>query len=292
MNRIVCCAALSFAAAVMARAQTPIDQTRSVGPKDRIEISNVNGSVEVQGWDRNEVRVTGSLGRNADRFEFEHKDDDTAIKVFVPKSGWMGGSSNIVVRAPATNTVRVECVSGSIEVRDMRADLELNSTSGSVRVTSCAGDVEAESVSGSVHIEGDFGEVEARSNSGSVKVKTVRDEVRASAYSGSVEVEAVSPKRVECTSHSGSVAYTGGLAPEAKLEASTHSGSVKLRLPADVSARVRAETFSGGINNELSDAKEERPKYGPGAMLATKFGTGSATIDASAFSGSVSLIRN
>jgi DUF4097 and DUF4098 domain-containing protein YvlB len=291
MNRIVCCAAAAFAAGV-ALAQTPIDETRPAGPNDRIEISNVNGSVDVQGWDRNEVRVSGTLGRNADRFVFEHKDDDTAIKVFVPKSGWMGGSSNIVVQAPATNAVRVECISGSIEVRDMRADLELNSTSGSVRVSNCAGDVEAESVSGSVQIEGDFGDVEARSNSGSVKVRTVRDEVRASSFSGSVEVEAVAPKRVECESHSGSVAYIGGLAPEAKLNASTHSGSVKLRLPADVSARVRAETFSGAINNNLNDAKADRPPHGPGATLNTKFGTGSANIDASAFSGSVTFTRN
>lgn len=291
MKRMVCGAAFGLAAAMAVSADTAIDETRPAGANDRIEISNVNGSVDVQGWDRNEVRVTGRLGRNVEKFEFGRDDDETLVRVVVPKGGWMGGPSSIVVHAPATNAVRVESVSGSIEVRDMRADLELSSTSGSVRATNCEGDIQAESVSGSVHLDGNFGEVEAQSKSGSVKVRTVRDEVRASSLSGSVEVEAVSPRRVECESLSGSVAYIGGLAPDAKLEASTHSGSVKLLLPADVSARVRAETFSGGINNDINGVEEDRAERGPGATLITKFGDGSANIDASAFSGSVSFIR-
>ncbi|MBM3290514.1 MAG: DUF4097 domain-containing protein [Candidatus Hydrogenedentes bacterium] len=291
MKRLIHGAALVCAAAWAAPADTAIDETRAAGPNDHIEILNVSGSVDVQGWDRNEVRVTGTLGRNVEKFAFDRKDDETLIKVIIPKGARNVGSTSIVVRAPAGNVVHVESVSGSIEVRDMRADLELNTTSGSVRVTNCAGDVQAESLSGSVHLDGDFGEVEALSKSGSVKVRTVRDEVRASSLSGSIEVEAVAPKRVECESMSGSVSYTGGLAPDAKLEASTQSGSVKLRLPADVSARVRAETFSGGIKNEINGAQPDRPQYGPGESLNAKFGDGSASIDASAFSGSVSLLK-
>lgn len=289
MKRIMNFAIAAVALAAVAAAQMSVDETKAVGPNDSIEISNVNGKIEVEAWDRNEVRVSGTLGKNVERLEFNHEDDETEIRVINPKNGWRVGETNLVIQAPATNKIRVECVSGSVEVRDIRADMELRSVSGGVRATNCAGDVKAKSVSGSVKLDGDFGEVEAQTVSGSVHVKTVRDEVRAQSVSGSVEVEGVSPKKVECESTSGSVSYTGGLAPDAKLEASTHSGSVKLRLPADVSARVHAETFSGGINNDLSGAQTERPKYGPGASLNTKFGSGSANIDASAFSGSVTL---
>jgi DUF4097 and DUF4098 domain-containing protein YvlB len=296
-----------LAISVVSLADTAIDEVRTAGPKDNVEISNVKGRVEVEGWDKNEVRVTGTLGKNVERLEFQRDGDDTEIRVVVPRGGWRVGESNLVIRLPFGNEVRVECVSGSVEAKGIRADVELETVSGSVRVTDCEGaieaqstsgsvkvlqsrgDVNAETVSGSVEVEGDFGEVEANSASGSVHVRTVRDKVRAASISGSVEVEGVAPRDVECESNSGSVSYTGGLAPNAKLRANTHSGSVKLRLPADVSARVHAQTFSGGINNQLSGAEAERPKNGPGATLNTKFGDGSADIEASAFSGSVTL---
>lgn len=297
----------SMALAIAALAETAIDEVRSAGPKDNVEISNVKGRVEVEGWDKDEVHVTGTLGKNVERLEFERDGDDTKIRVVAPHNGWRLGESNLVIRLPFGNEVRVACVSGSIEVNGIQADVDLESISGSVRAINCEGnieaqstsgsvkvlsskgDVKAESVSGSVEVDGDFGEAEAKSASGSVRVKTVRDEVRAESISGSVEVVGVTPREVECQSNSGSVSYTGGLAPNANLRASTHSGSVKLRLPADVSARVQAQTFSGGINNQLSGAQAERPQYGPGATLNTKFGDGSADISASAFSGSVTL---
>jgi DUF4097 and DUF4098 domain-containing protein YvlB len=300
-------AAAAFAFALSCAADTAIDEVRAVGAKGNVEIFNIKGKIEVAAWDRNEIHVTGTLGRNTERLEFTHDDDETEIKVIVPRSSWRVGDTNLLIQVPAAHRVKVECVSGEVDVRDMRADLELQSTSGGVRATNCkgdieakstsggvrvmnsAGDVRAESISGSVELEGDFGEVEAESTSGSVRVKTVRNKVRVSSISGSIEVEAVTPKEVECKSTSGSVTYTGGLAPDANLEACTHSGSVKLRLPADVSARVQAETFSGGINNEFNSAKENRPEHGPGATLNTKLGSGSAEIEARAFSGSVTL---
>ena len=101
-------------------------------------------------------------------------------------------------------------------------------------------------------------------------------------------MEGVTPNRVECESTSGSVSYSGGVAPDAKVEMHAHSGSVKLRLPADVSARVHADSFSGSIKNDLSSAQPDRPTHGPGVTLDTKFGSGSAHINPSAFSGSVS----
>lgn len=342
MRRVSSMAFVSFAIAVTAWADTAIDEVRPAGPKDRVEVSNLRGRIEVKGWERNEVRVSGTLGNNVERLDFTRDDDETKIRVVVPRRGRVG-ESNLLIELPVTNEVRVECVSGSIGIRGIQADLELQtvsgsvqvsgcageisakstsgsvklencsgeieavSTSGSVRLDNCSGDIEASSVSGSVRsingagdlrgqsfsgsveVDGDFGDVEAQSTSGSVRIRTVRERARGASVSGSVEIEGVTPREVEGESNSGSVSYTGGLAADARLRASTHSGSVKLTLPSDVSARIHAETFSGSINNGLSGATANRG-IGPGASLETKFGTGSASIDARAFSGSVTLV--
>ena len=44
----------SMAVAVAALADTAIDEVRSAGASDNVEISNVKGRIEVEGWDRNE----------------------------------------------------------------------------------------------------------------------------------------------------------------------------------------------------------------------------------------------
>ncbi|NUM54951.1 MAG: DUF4097 family beta strand repeat protein [Candidatus Hydrogenedentes bacterium] len=342
MMRVSTAALASMAVAMMAFADTAIDEVRTVGATGTVEVSNVKGRVDVAGWDRNEVRVSGTLGNNVERLEFTHEDDDTEVRVVLPKRGRVG-ETNLVIQIPVGNELVVDCISGSIEVRDIKADVELvtisgsvrvagitgdviaKSTSGSVRVENCSGDIEAkstsgsvrldnckgdveassvsgsvrsingsgdiqaESFSGSVEVDGDFGDVEGRSTSGSVHIKTVRETARASSVSGSIEISGVTPREIEGRSNSGSVSYTGGLAPDAKLRARTHSGSVRLNLPADVSARVHAQTFSGGINNNLGGPTAVKLEDGPGKTLDIKLGSGSASIDAQAFSGSVTL---
>ena len=46
-----------------------IDQSWTVDSDVRISIENVAGEIEVNGWDRNEVRLTGKLGDSVDELE-------------------------------------------------------------------------------------------------------------------------------------------------------------------------------------------------------------------------------
>jgi hypothetical protein len=57
--------------AVGTRAQEPIDETRQVTPDATVEVENISGSVVVMGWDRNEVKITGTLGRGTERLDIE-----------------------------------------------------------------------------------------------------------------------------------------------------------------------------------------------------------------------------
>src|SRR5690606_10671413 len=63
--------ALACLAAFPALAGTPIDQTRPMDPRGRSEIENLKGRVEVRAWDRQEVKVTGTLGDGVEKFSLE-----------------------------------------------------------------------------------------------------------------------------------------------------------------------------------------------------------------------------
>ncbi len=62
-----------------------IDRTVKADPKGEVVISNVSGAVDVQGWDRNEVQVTGTSrrrcrerGRGVERHPNRHQGDTAA----------------------------------------------------------------------------------------------------------------------------------------------------------------------------------------------------------------------
>ncbi|MBT5220507.1 MAG: hypothetical protein HOI35_16020 [Woeseia sp.] len=53
-------------------------------PEDgEVVVSNVAGSVEVSGWSRNQVEITGTLGDGVEALIFE-RDDEILIKIKLP----------------------------------------------------------------------------------------------------------------------------------------------------------------------------------------------------------------
>ena len=71
VSMMVSALALACATALPALAATPIDQTRPLDPRGRVEIDNLKGRVEVRAWDRPEVKITGSLGAGVEKLSVE-----------------------------------------------------------------------------------------------------------------------------------------------------------------------------------------------------------------------------
>ena len=56
-----------------------VDRTLDAAPDGDVDISNIAGSVTVQGWSRSEVEVTGTLGRNVEELIFERDGKNVTI---------------------------------------------------------------------------------------------------------------------------------------------------------------------------------------------------------------------
>ena len=65
-------------------AEDRIDRTVAAEPQGEVQISNVSGTIDVRGWDRNEVKVTGDLGDDVDRVDIDSSKGRTVIKVVEP----------------------------------------------------------------------------------------------------------------------------------------------------------------------------------------------------------------
>jgi hypothetical protein len=137
-----------------ALAGTPINERAAADAAGQVEISNTAGTVDVTAWPRNEVEVTGELGKGTDRLEFTRTGNVTRVKVILPSKSSRVESSKLVVKVPAGSSLAVNTVSGDIGVHGLRGSQRLQSVSGNIRTEAAAEDVECKTVSGDVSIAG------------------------------------------------------------------------------------------------------------------------------------------
>jgi len=270
-----------------------VDVTKSASVSPSVDIENLTGSVRINGWDREEIKVSGVLGDDTDGLDFSGSGDSFDIEVEIPDSYGRRHrdlDSDLEIWLPAGSSVSVETVSASIHVSGVNGVLELESVSGEVSVEGAPSSVDVETVSGNIELSGSGTLAIAESVSGKIELSGVAGRVEAATVSGSVNVEASDIEQGEFEAVSGSVRFTGALSPGARLSAESHSGSVVLNLPADTSARFQVETFSGGINNGFGGGEAERTsRYAPGKRLDFTLGSGDAQVRVESFSGSVTL---
>jgi DUF4097 and DUF4098 domain-containing protein YvlB len=294
-SRIVLLAALLLSSPALA--DTPIDQTHPLSPTGQVSIDNIKGRIVVVGWNRPEVRITGTLGEGVEKLEVEGSGDSLRIEVKYPSSGggwfnWGGGNrgkpSVVEVSMPATASLSVDSVSAGVDVSGMRGRrLSVDSVSGDVRVRGAGpGQGRFDSVSGGLDLELDSRDVEADTVSGDIRLRGgIGGRVSLDTVSGNASLEAGTLERLSLSSVSGNGRLRAGLAEGGSISADTVSGRLSLDLPADTSARLRVETFSGDITSPVGTVQTQQ--YGPGKSLDARLGDGSGDIRLESFSGSV-----
>jgi DUF4097 and DUF4098 domain-containing protein YvlB len=279
---------MALAAAVPVTAQQKLDETRPASKDGVVEVHNVSGSVRVTGWDRDEVAVTGTLGRGSERLEFTGSGARTEVRVVLPHFAQHVDGSDLELKVPAGSRLEVNTVSADIGVDGVAGPVRLESVRGRVTVGGAPREFEAKTVSGDIEVAAASAPGRASSVSGKVALKGVGESVEADSVSGAVTVTGDAVTRAQLQTTSGDIRFDAGLAAGGRLDAKTVSGSVGLRLPAATAAEFDVTTFSGNITNEFGPQAKRTSEYGPGKELSFSTGTG-AKVVAKTFSGDVRL---
>jgi len=283
-------AAILLATPVMAE---EVDKTLDAAADGHVDVSNISGSVTISGWSRNQVEVTGTLGRNVKELLFERDKDKITIKVKVPRSSGRGIDSDLHISVPENSSIDVGAVSADIDVTDVLGEQSLHTVSGDVDTESAGADVEAESVSGDVEVSGDKSdsETEASTVSGDVTLFRVAGKVSAESVTGDVIIDEGSFSRAELGTVNGKLMFQSELRNEGKFSAETVNGEVDVEFVGDLSAKIDVDTINGRIRNCFGPEPERVSKYGPGWELGFTEGSGSARVDISTVNGGVNLCR-
>lgn len=288
-------AALAWATTAAA-ATRPVDEHRPADATGQVEIQNVAGRVEVVGWDKPEVAVTGTLGADVERLDITSAGSRTTVHVVMHGShginiGWhSSGDANLLVHVPSGSSLTASLVSSDLSVAGVAGNQEVNAVSGDVKL-SAQRDVRVVTVSGDVQLT-------AGPESRLVDVRTVSGDLTVSGGAGELKIKTVSGDgtlslgtltRAQVNTVSGDFTITAGLAADGRFEAESVSGDFRIDFAGGVPpAAYELQSFSGDLSTCFGP-KATHEGYGPGSRLNFREGAGSAHVRIDTKSGDVTL---
>ncbi len=285
---------LSLLAAVAAADEE--HRTVDASPDGIVTISNVAGSISVQGWAREQVDVTADLGRNVEELIVERDGNEVLVKVKLPRGNHRhsSGGSDLVVRVPERSSIKANGVSADITVNDVYGALRLQTVSGDVEADAFAADVDVETVSGDVEIAGDGKDMRARlsSVSGDIDASGLAGEIEAGSVSGDLTLVRGSFSRATLNTTNGDMILQAELRDDGRLDVETINGEVDIDFAGQVSARFDIETFNGRIDNCFGPQPERTSQYAPGRELIFNEGSGSGRVTIRTLNGDLRLCRD
>ncbi len=270
-----------------------IDRTLDADANGRVEISNLAGHVDVSGWGRSQVQVTGTLGDDVEDVIFERKGRTVTIKVKAPERRWgrKDVASDLAIRVPEASALDIATVSADIVVKGVSGEQELQSVSGDIGTAAFAADIQAGTVSGDVEVAGTGkdGEWDLSSVSGDIRVRNVSGDVDAEVVSGEIEIAGGTFDRVELETVNGDITVNAGLRKGGKMDIESVNGGVEVNFVGAVSARFDIETFNGRIRNCFGPKPERANEYAPGWELSFSEGDGEGRVSIETLNGGVTI---
>ena len=242
-----------------------VDRNWDIDADATISIENVAGSIEIQGWDRNEAHLTGELGDSVDELEINATGSSLQISV-VNRNQRNVDSTELKLMMPKGATIDASAVSADIDISGLDNEkLSANSVSGDVDVRASSRRVSIETVSGDLEFSGETSRISAETVSGDMELSGIAGEIEATTVSGDMELQAGLVDSVKLETVSGDVTTVAEVSGNGKLSAESMSGDVTIVLPASQNGMFRAQSFSGRISSDFGIV--EKARHGPGSHL-------------------------
>ena len=265
-------------------------------PGGRLTLETFNGSVEIVGWEKDSVQVTGtkSAGREEMlkeiQIEVKTADNVVTIRAIRPheRRGNMG--AKFMVRVPhQIQLERVISSNGPIRIEDIKGNARLETSNGGIRLRQFDGRLDARTSNGGIEADSIGGDALVRTSNGGIRLDRVSGSVDATTSNGGVHVRMDKPKpsdRLSFTSSNGNIEVEMESLDNNEIRAATSNAGITLRLPAAVKARLRATTSNSSISSDfdvsthgtLSKNRLEGDINGGGPLLDLNTSNGSIKI--------------
>lgn len=158
-------------------AQQKVSRHFPAGKNVRIELKNLSGTITVESWARDEIKITAMMDTPAARFNPQQTDNGLIIDLVGDNRGRADvGDVNFKIQVPARSSVDLETRRGQISVTNIQGDLVRAhvSTDGDIELSGIrAARVFASNISGHIYFDGEFasgGTYEFKSGQGDITI--------------------------------------------------------------------------------------------------------------------------
>jgi Putative adhesin len=169
---------LVFVIAATALAQQKVSRKFPTGKNVRLELKNLSGTITVETWQRDEIRITATMEAPAVHFNPRQTDGGLVIDIVGDNRGRSDvGDTNFKIQVPARSSVDLETRSGQISVSNIQGDLVRAHvwTSGDITLSGVnAARVFASNTTGNIYFDGEFasgGTYEFKSGQGDITLR-------------------------------------------------------------------------------------------------------------------------
>ena len=169
---------ISLSAGTTATAQQKISKRYPGGKNVRVELKNISGTIVVESWNKNEIRLSASIESKNANVTPRQVNDCLMVDVMSDNRGRGDvGEINFKLQVPVNSSVDVETRRGNINISNIRSDLVRAhvSSEGDIELTNIsATQVVAHNVIGNIFFDGEFsggGTYEFKSNKGDITIR-------------------------------------------------------------------------------------------------------------------------
>jgi len=178
---VACCLVFVFvflSAVATVDAQQKINKRYPGGKNVRIELRNISGTVVVESWNKDEIRLSATIESKKAQILPKQVDQCLMIDVVSDNRGRSDvGDINFKLQVPMSSSVDIETRRGNISVSNIRGGLVRAhvSSEGDIELTNInASQVIAQNVIGNIFFDGEFsrgGTYEFKSNKGDITIR-------------------------------------------------------------------------------------------------------------------------
>jgi hypothetical protein len=274
-------------------AQQKIDVHRAVTSDVSVRISGALGTINIIGWNRDSVAITGTVSKGS-RFEGGFGGDGTrpaqGLKFFIEGMENAPATGNVLeLRVPARARVWAKSGTGRIVVTGVTGGLDLNIVGGSVEVQGTPRELTIESMDGSITIDGSPEWMRAKTATGDITVRGGSRDASVSTVSGTIRVNDGAFERARFEAVTGNIVFAADAAPAGALGFDTHSGAIEIRLGPKPNVDIDALSITGTIENALTGRPAVTSRDGRGQEIGLQVGMGAARLTIRTFKGNIRL---
>ena len=229
-----------------------IQQNFDIKAGEKIELININGSVIITGWDKQQVEMI--VVKRTSKKEDELKKVEIKVTekyglkietIHLKKKPKV--SVNCELKVPRNVELKlIRSSNGSIKIEKVGIVHKLVTSNGSIKLFNSKGEVEAQTSNGSIKVDGLEGSIVAQSSNGSIDIRNVNYYGEASTSNASIKMFNIGTILGIHTSNGTIKAELNKLMND--LDVTTSNGSITLYLGTSLDADIKASTSNSSIN--------------------------------------------